>query len=88
MSLLVSLNERFHTHNVISVREFCDSTARVLDPEITQLAKGTISQINDITIIATARFNLHQSLSVLAREKQATRRKEISERAGNLSPQI
>ena len=37
MSLLVSLNERFHTHNDISVWEFWDSTARVLDPEITQL---------------------------------------------------
>lgn len=32
--------ERFHTHNITPVLEFSDSTARVLDPETTQLAKG------------------------------------------------
>ena len=44
--LIVSVNGST-THNNTSVWEFCDSTARVLVLEITQLAKDTISQIND-----------------------------------------
>ena len=48
--LIVSVNGST-THNNTSVSEFCDSTARVLVLEITQLAKDTISQINDITIL-------------------------------------
>lgn len=37
------------------------------------------SQINDVTIMTTARFKLHESLFVQAREKQATRRKYFSQ---------